>query len=160
MGTAVAVVIDTDPAAPPPVPYTPPQKLWPATARGVRLARHALADALAGWRLTELSDQASLVLSELMTNAQKYGRVQGRSIGASFTPVPGGILLEVHDARGEVRPALVTAGDSDEQGRGLFIVDAVTAGRWGTAPQPGGPGKVVWAVVHGPCAPPFPVHSD
>ncbi|MFC4035186.1 ATP-binding protein [Streptomyces polygonati] len=129
----------------PPRPYTPPQRLWPATPRGVNEARHALAEKLTEWSLPELADSASLVLAELMTNAQKHGWVDGRSIGVSVSRIDTGVLIEVHDARGEHLPRLVAASLTDVGGRGLAIVDAVTGQRWGVMEREG-PGKVVWAV--------------
>jgi anti-sigma regulatory factor (Ser/Thr protein kinase) len=126
--------------------YLPAQQLWPATARGVRRARHALAATLAEWGVPELTDQACLVLSELMTNALRYGFVPDRSIGTSFLPAGPGVRLEVHDTRGEARPALAHPTDSDERGRGLTIVDSLTDHRWGVTERLG-PGKIVWAVV-------------
>lgn len=51
--------------------------------------------------------------------------------------------IEVHDAD-DTKPQLRTADDS-ESGRGLMLVDALTAGRWGVSARVG-VGKVVWAV--------------
>ncbi|MYS23913.1 hypothetical protein GA0115240_15748 [Streptomyces sp. DvalAA-14] len=141
---AGAVVSHHEPPSPP-RPYTPPQRLWPATARGVNQARHTLAQKLADWLLPELTDAASLVLAELMSNAQKHGRVDGRSIGVSVTRVAAGVLIEVHDARAERLPTVVTASPTDVGGRGLAIVDAITEQQWGVIEREG-PGKVVWAL--------------
>ena len=126
-------------------PYRPPQRLWPATPYGVHRARHALAETLAEWGRSELVDAAGLVLSELMGNAERHGRVEGRSTGVSVVGVEDGVLLEVHDTRDE-QPTPGQAGALDEQGRGLLLVDALTGGRWGVAERQG-PGKVVWALV-------------
>src|SRR5882757_3553729 len=81
--------------------YTPPQQLWPSTPRGVHHARRALRDTLTAWGLSELVDSASLVLSELLTNAHKHGQVDGRSIGTSFIRADNGtgVVIEVHDSR-------------------------------------------------------------
>ena len=83
-----------------------------------------------------------------MTNAHRHGSVSGGLIGTSFRQVVCGVLLEVHDTRGEARPELATAARSDESGRGLTIVDAITGACWGVSDQVG-PGKVVWALVAG-----------
>jgi serine/threonine-protein kinase RsbW len=129
-----------------PQQYMPPEQLWPATPKGVHRARHALVAALKEWgAVDDLADTASLVLSELMTNAQTHGHVPGRQIGTNFVRVRHGCYIEVHDASGEA-PAVVKAADSDEHGRGLAIVDSLTDGRWGVAGREG-PGKVVWAYV-------------
>jgi serine/threonine-protein kinase RsbW len=97
--------------------------------------------------MSELADDAGLVLSELMTNAQRHGRVPDRRIGTSFLRVKEGVVIEVHDARSE-RPVLTKAEETDERGRGLAIVEAITDGRWGVTDRDG-PGKVVWAAVLG-----------
>jgi serine/threonine-protein kinase RsbW len=133
--------------------YVPAQRLWPATPKGVHKARHALAGTLTEWGMPELCGQAGLVLSELMTNAQKHGSVPSRGIGTSFIPVEQGVRLEVHDSRGDVRPVLVRATELDEKGRGLAIVDSITNQRWGVTGRQG-PGKIVWAVVLGALAVP------
>ncbi|MFC4032623.1 ATP-binding protein [Streptomyces polygonati] len=129
--------------------YRPPERLWPATPRGVHRARHALTARLTDWRLPELDDPAGLVLGELLANALKHGSLPGRSIGTRFTRLPTAVRLEVHDARGESHPTPTPATDSDEHGRGLTIIDAITAGHWGTTTHPG-PGKIVWALCHFP----------
>jgi hypothetical protein len=119
-------------------------RIWPPTALTVHRARHALADALGEWKMDELGDAAALVLSELLTNAVQHGRVAGRDVGTRFRRLPdGGLRIEVHDARSET-PAPRAAAAWDEHGRGLALVEALTAGRWGTATREG-PGKLVWA---------------
>src|ERR1700712_3261566 len=117
MGVPIAVVMPVKQDENPPRRYTPPQRLWPATPAGVHRARHALTATLAEWGMSELADDAGLVLSELMTNAQKHGRVPDRETGTSFLRTDEGVILEVHDARTERRPVRLDAGDSDEQGR-------------------------------------------
>jgi len=140
-----------DPGPDPMSGYLPAQQLWPSTPRGVHRARHALTATLTEWGMPDLCDQAGLVLSELMTNAHEHGFVASRSIGISFIQLEAGVRLEVHDTCGEVQPTLVKAADSDETGRGLAIVDAITNQRWGATGRQG-PGKVVWAIVAGPTA--------
>lgn len=131
-------------------PITPAQRLWPATPLGVHKARKSLGDTLTQWGKSELIDGAGVVLSELMTNAFRYGTPPGRSVGVSLTEVKAGVLIEVHDARslaesGEFGvPA--TPDTLAEAGRGLTIVDTIAKGEWGVAERDG-PGKVVWAIV-------------
>lgn len=124
-----------------------PVALWPATPHSVRRARHALLDTLDAWELGGLADGAALVLSELMTNAVRHGRVPGRGIGTRFVRLAGGVRIEVHDCT-DAQPELQVAADDSEHGRGLALVDAVTEGRWGVSARPG-PGKVVWAELPG-----------
>lgn len=119
--------------------------LWPATARSVHRARHELLAVLAEWGMAELGDAAGLVLTELMANAVRHGKVPGRKVGTYFGRIrrPDGVRIEVHDAC-DGKPEVRAAGADDEQGRGLALVDAITGQRWGVGEREG-PGKLVWA---------------
>jgi anti-sigma regulatory factor (Ser/Thr protein kinase) len=129
----------------------PSLTVWPATPRSVHRARHALAAALAAWGLAELEDAASLVLSELMTNALRQAKVPQREIGTCVARLGAGegdvVRIEVHDPS-PAKPEVRASGPEDEGGRGLALVDALTGGRWGVADRPG-PGKLVWAELGG-----------
>ncbi|MFG1810004.1 ATP-binding protein [Streptomyces sp. NPDC049040] len=131
-------------------PHLPAQILWPATPRGVHQARHSLERRLARWELADLAPVAGLVLTELMTNAYRHATAPGRRTGVSILPVPGGVRIEVHDSvpLAEGAPTLRPAPSDAERGRGLALVDALTAQRWGVTHRDG-PGKVVWAVCTG-----------
>lgn len=115
---------------------------WSARPGCVGLARKELRKALAGWGLGVIEDAALVVLSELLTNAVRHGRVPGREIETRFQPVPGGLRIEVHDAS-DVRPLLTMPGSDASGGWGLPLVDAL-AERWGASDRKG-PGKAVWA---------------
>jgi anti-sigma regulatory factor (Ser/Thr protein kinase) len=115
---------------------------WRQTARSVGHARAALRTALAGWGLGCIEDAASLVLSELLTNAVRHGRVPGREIETRYIPTSDGLRIEVHDAS-EVRPLMAMSGEDATGGWGLPVVD-VLAERWGVTSR-NGPGKFVWA---------------
>jgi serine/threonine-protein kinase RsbW len=91
-----------------------------------------------------------VVLSELMTNAIKHTRERGHRMETRFCRIrsaqdtrPTGLRIEVHDAGQDVPVLRVPAPDA-ESGRGLPLVDALTAGRWGVAPRDG-VGKLTWA---------------
>ncbi|MFB7516336.1 ATP-binding protein [Streptomyces sp. NPDC056144] len=118
---------------------------WPQATRSVPLARRELRRTLARWEWQALEDAASLVLSELLTNAVRHGRVPGREIETRFVRIPdgAGLRIEVHDAS-ERRPliALPETGGADG-GWGLPLVD-VLAEKWGVCDR-SGPGKLVWA---------------
>ncbi|MGW7412050.1 ATP-binding protein [Streptomyces sp. NPDC054863] len=94
---------------------------------------------LAGWGLAALEDPAVLILSELLTNAQRYGRVPGRDIETRFARLTGstegGFRVEVHDASPRLPHPREAALDECE-GRGLFLVnvlaDPTTSGGAGT----------------------------
>lgn len=131
----------------PPQPASSPlaMKLWPPTARSVYRARHELLVTLRTWGMADLADEAGLVLSELMTNAVRHGRMPGRKVGTHFIRRPDGVRIEVHDAR-DGKPEMRVAEAYDESGRGLALVDAITGRRWGVTERHG-PGKLVWAEV-------------
>ncbi len=106
----------------------------PAAVSG---ARRFASDVLTAWGLEELSFTTELVVSELVTNAIRYGKspIQLRLILQST------LTCEVSDA-GSTAPHLRRARIYDEGGRGLLLV-AQCAERWGT--RHGREGKVIWA---------------
>jgi anti-sigma regulatory factor (Ser/Thr protein kinase) len=125
-------------------------QLLSATPRGARLARLLAVSQLGEWGWPpscEVSESAALVVAELAANAVSHGHVGGRAFRLALTVEASGTLrIEVADPRGDRRPlARRTASATDETGRGLLIVDALTA-RWGTDPWPPS-GKVVWAEI-------------
>ncbi|MER5598484.1 SpoIIE family protein phosphatase [Streptomyces sp. NPDC002265] len=101
-----------------------------------RARAHATAQ-LAAWNLDDLAFGTELVVSELVTNAIRYGRepISLRMILQST------LTCEVADASG-TSPHLRRARTYDEGGRGLFLV-AQTAENWGTRYTRDG--KVIWA---------------
>ncbi|MFJ4985217.1 SpoIIE family protein phosphatase [Streptomyces sp. NPDC088732] len=108
--------------------------LDPAAVAGMRAA---VTERLEEWGLCELSFGAELILSELLTNAIRYGS----------PPISVRLLrdraltCEVSDGC-STSPHLRYAATTDEGGRGLFLV-AQIAERWGTRYTP--EGKVLWA---------------
>lgn len=100
---------------------------------------------LTAWDLTHLADSAELVLSELLTNSVRHARVPGgRLIETRYERLTGGVRIEVHDAN-EDKPERRDPSAEDVSGRGLTLVDALTAGQWGVSARVG-VGKLVWAV--------------
>ncbi|MFD0509813.1 SpoIIE family protein phosphatase [Streptomyces aureus] len=98
----------------------------PADPAFVSEARTFACDLLAAWGLAEMAVTTELVVSELVTNAIRYGEtpIQLRMILQST------LTCEVSDASGTA-PHLRRARDFDEGGRGLFLVAQLTE-RWGT----------------------------
>lgn len=106
----------------------------PAAVAGIRAG---VARRLAEWGLEELAFATELVISELVTNAIRYGaeprRLRVLRDGTS-------LICEVSDGS-STSPHLRRAADTDEGGRGLFLVAQFTQ-RWGTRYVPRG--KVIW----------------
>jgi anti-sigma regulatory factor (Ser/Thr protein kinase) len=105
----------------------------PAAVARVRaeVARH-----LEQWGVGEEAFATELILSELITNAIRYGSspVHARLI------LDHSLICEVSDGS-STSPHLRHAAILDEGGRGLFLV-AQLADRWGTRYTP--TGKVIW----------------
>ncbi|MET7930801.1 SpoIIE family protein phosphatase [Streptomyces sp. NPDC005349] len=109
----------------------------PADPAVVSEARTFASDRLAAWGLEEMAFTTEVVVSELVTNAIRYGEtpIQLRMILQST------LTCEVSDASGTA-PHLRRARDFDEGGRGLLLVAQLTE-RWGT--RHNREGKVIWA---------------
>jgi anti-sigma regulatory factor (Ser/Thr protein kinase) len=99
--------------------------------------RSAAVRKLAEWGLDDLSFAAELILSELITNAIRYGAAPVRVRLLHDR----GLTCEVAD-NNSTSPHLRYAATTDEGGRGLFLV-AQLAERWGTRYT--AQGKVIWA---------------
>ncbi len=106
----------------------------PAEVSGVRAAATRR---LTDWGLEEQAFAAELMLSELVTNAVRYGTepIQVRLI------LDRTLICEVSDGS-STAPHLRRAASTEEGGRGLFLV-AQLAHAWGTRYTPHG--KVIWA---------------
>ncbi len=91
-------------------------------------------------------DDATLVLSELLSNACRHGRpIAGAGIRAGWHMDTDGLLtLEVTDGGGSTRPAPSSPSLTAHGGRGLGIVCAL-AREWGVRERPGE--TTVWAVL-------------
>jgi hypothetical protein len=120
----------------------------PGTARGH--ARNVLAE----WRLGHLWDATEQIISELLTNGLRA--TEKVAWPAARPPLrlwlladPRRVCVLAWDAVPD-RPAPRVAGAEEENGRGLAIVDALSA-EWGcfAASGPQG-GKVTWSLVGDP----------
>ena len=120
-----------------------------APSRARSFTRHALAC----WDLAELTDDAQVIVSELLANAIRHGRPgqHGRRWPAG-TVAPAlwllrqanGIMCVVTDPS-DLVPALKQPLDSDECGRGLHVVHALSD-HWGWT-RLSDRGKAVWAIL-------------
>ncbi|MGP3966145.1 ATP-binding protein [Streptomyces sp. 6N223] len=122
----------------------------PGAARGLtRTTLH-------GWGLHELADDASVVVSELVTNALRYGvppEGQRRPLPPATTEQPfllslvhygGSVLCAVFDPGAEV-PVVREPDFLRESGRGLHVLQSLSES-WGWT-TPDRHGKAVWALL-------------
>lgn len=106
---------------------------WVGRLRSISAAK------LRAWGLAPLVDDAKLLLSELLTNALRYG--EGGEIGFRLVITLQGLLIAVNDGSA-VRPQLSEVSASSETGRGLLLVDAL-ADDWGVSPD----GTTTWCTL-------------
>ncbi|MCX4885817.1 SpoIIE family protein phosphatase [Streptomyces sp. NBC_00847] len=103
----------------------------------VAAARQAATEQLTAWGMDEAAFVTELVVSELVTNAIRYGSppIQLRLIRDRT------LICEVSDGS-STSPHLRRAHAFDEGGRGLLLVAQLTQ-RWGS--RQAGQGKTIWA---------------
>lgn len=120
---------------------------------GVGEARHRMRDELYRSGVSEsVVDDAVLILSELLSNACRYGRPLGRAergegdvLAAWRVDSSGGLRVEVTDGGGPTRPVPSTPSVTARGGRGLNIISAL-AQDWGVRDSATGE-VTVWVVV-------------
>ncbi|WP_240134652.1 SpoIIE family protein phosphatase/ATP-binding protein [Streptomyces sp. MUM 178J] len=117
----------------------------PSEPSAVSGMRATVGEKLQQWGLAELAFSMELLLSELLTNAIRYGvaPIRVRLLHDQ------GLTCEVADGS-STSPHLRYAATMDEGGRGLFLV-AQIADRWGTRYTPAG--KIIWAELATPSLP-------
>ncbi|MDQ1012790.1 serine phosphatase RsbU (regulator of sigma subunit)/PAS domain-containing protein/anti-sigma regulatory factor (Ser/Thr protein kinase) [Streptomyces sp. V4I23] len=108
----------------------------PRDPAAVAPVRNACSRRLEEWGLDEVGFTTELVLSELITNAIRYG---SEPIHVRLL-YERALVCEVSDGS-STSPHLRRAALTDEGGRGLFLVAQLTT-RWGTRYTP--TGKVIW----------------
>ncbi|MFF9023594.1 SpoIIE family protein phosphatase [Streptomyces eurythermus] len=108
----------------------------PREPRSVGRAREYARDRLQSWDLEPLIDTTELLVSELVTNALRYGEGEIRL----RLLLDRTLVCEVWDS-GLVQPRRRRARDTDEGGRGLQLVGLLSAA-WGSRRTPRG--KTVW----------------
>jgi PAS domain S-box-containing protein len=110
----------------------------PADPALVAAIRKQSVKQLEHWGLEEAAFTAELVVSELVTNAIRYG---ARPIRLRLIHGASTLICEVSDTS-HTAPHLRRARTFDEGGRGLLLVAQLTQ-RWGTRHTP--EGKTIWA---------------
>jgi anti-sigma regulatory factor (Ser/Thr protein kinase) len=126
----------------------------PARLEAVREARRFTHRTLEQWRIPERTEDATLVVSELVTNALRHGLPADELLTDPHLPPvrlhlmrwTGRLVCAVRDPS-HTRPVEREPDDcAAESGRGLFLVDSF-ADAWGWHELAGGlHGKVVWAL--------------
>jgi anti-sigma regulatory factor (Ser/Thr protein kinase) len=105
------------------------------------------------WGLGELADTAELLASELVSNAIRAAESLRTRADQALLPVVritivlngSDLVIRVWDASDDM-PVRQEARPGDDSGRGLMIIDALSAD-WGAYREPDG-GKVVWAAIN------------
>jgi anti-sigma regulatory factor (Ser/Thr protein kinase) len=111
--------------------------VYPPLAASASHARELATAVCLEWGVEALRDDLALVVTELVANAIRHAKTD---ISLSLRLIGGGVRLEVRD--GSVRPLRPRAAqESDEGGRGLLLVDALSH-RYGV--EAGPDGKRVW----------------
>ncbi|MFE1332095.1 ATP-binding protein [Streptomyces microflavus] len=125
----------------------PAQARFPADAEAASDARRYVREVLAHddeRRMTDDQlDDVLLIVSELVTNAYRYGTEPGDFVLVTVLTTTESVRIEVDDPRRR-RPHLRSESGERGRGRGLHIVDALAA-RWDVDDRPFG--KKVWAEV-------------
>ena len=133
-------------------------ELW-ALPHAVPEARRHTRQVMHEWGLAEPSETVELLVSEIVTNAVRASAGQAGSRHERVEVDDASTLLFWLAADGERaliqvwdscerKPQRRDAGTAAESGRGLLLVEALSA-EWGSYVPSGWAGKVVWALVTG-----------
>jgi anti-sigma regulatory factor (Ser/Thr protein kinase) len=123
------------------------------TAQAARVARKFTRSTLAEWELSVLADDAEAIVGEFVANAISHAAIshaarkagaQMQTIGLRLLRRTGEVMCAVLDPS-DSAPVLREPTKTDEAGRGLLMVDALSD-VWGWSPVTGR-GKAVWAIL-------------
>jgi anti-sigma regulatory factor (Ser/Thr protein kinase) len=114
----------------------------PVNASSPKAFRHLIGVIGDQWDIApENAYAAQVAVSEIVTNVVSHAPgVPGSTVTVSVLRAGDVISVQVHDSSPDA-PVLRSAGEDDESGRGLMLVDAMTDA-WGYRCTPSG--KVVW----------------
>jgi anti-sigma regulatory factor (Ser/Thr protein kinase) len=118
-----------------------------ALAGAVPCARLHARQVLWEWELRDLSENAELLVAELVTNAVKASRVMKHAFPVRLWLASDSalVLILVWDASPQP-PVRMDTSDEAENGRGLMLVEAISE-KWGWYHRDDSGGKFVWAIV-------------
>lgn len=112
----------------------------PHRVDSVPAARSFLARLLDGWGVAdEVIDDASLLATELMSNAVEHG---SGVVHLNIAVHDGLLHVGVHDASVEL-PVMADVDEGSMKGRGIWLVQSI-ARDWGSDSSGDEPGKTVW----------------
>jgi anti-sigma regulatory factor (Ser/Thr protein kinase) len=115
---------------------------FPALLAAPSAARHFTLEVLEGWKMESLRVEASLVVTELATNAVCHA---GCAFSVELLRTPSGLRISVRDASA-APPIRCVAEPTASSGRGLALIAGLSS-EWGYLLQ--GAGKEVWALLRG-----------
>lgn len=102
----------------------------PREPQSAEVARQLARTALAAWGQDELIEDAALVITELVSNAVNHAHCESIRVIVS-RPSEMYVHLGVVDKSRTIPLMRLGSNDDQTHGRGLVLVDALTA-RWGT----------------------------
>jgi anti-sigma regulatory factor (Ser/Thr protein kinase) len=111
-----------------------------AVSHSVRLSRYATRAVLTAWQLSHVDEAATLLVSELVTNAVRHARGTD-VITVDLYAGRTWLRIEVQDTDRHWPQPRIPDG-FDESGFGFILVDALTS-NWGVRETEAG--KAVWA---------------
>jgi len=117
----------------------------PAVPQSAQAARGHVRAALNRHALAGYCEDAALIASELVTNAVTHAG--GATVGVELTCLPGGAVAVIVTDASPRLPVKCDTAEFAEHGRGLWLVEALSA-RWGCTAH--SRGKSVYAILSRP----------
>ena len=115
----------------------------PGTPYSVQMARFYVRAALNYHDLADYAEDATEITSELVTNAITHAGAETVGLALARLQDPPALAVVVTDTSPEP-PVKHPESDTAESGRGLYLVEALSA-RWGWEPRE--TGKAVYAIL-------------
>ncbi|MEV4492431.1 ATP-binding protein [Micromonospora coxensis] len=112
------------------------------TVGAARRARELVADGCARWGVPELTEPATIAVTEMVNNVVAHA---GTPMTVLVAPRDSALHVAVRDHSRRPPAYAGMAPLTSTGGRGLLLIDTV-ARRWGSTPVPDG--KIVWCVLY------------